>query len=302
MRLLVIVIFSSFLFSSAVSAQYKPANKRKQFYGNQRLQKPLYRWVTGDYAKHGIQFSFGPTYTFTQTGARDDEFQMDSNTTGLDTLIRFSQEAKSRIGLFAELGMVHITRKPRKIIQYFDWGIGFKLYGGRELTESKIYDNRDTLIGQVNGEGEFYNGYLYGRLSAHNVFQINPHLFIDNSIGVNLDYAVMVGDMTYDGFRVPKDEKFQEDLIGQLHYSLGFGIKPRVDKGFFFIPSIELPVLGIHEWNGGTPAIHWFSSQYYPAMFKLKFVWLFRKDPNRCPPVELNHIQKHQKWRLRKGK
>jgi hypothetical protein len=113
-------------------------------------------------------------------------------------------------------------------------------------------------------------------------------LFLDNAIGVNLDYALMIGNMAYDGYHVPVDEKFQGDIIGQLHYSLGLGIKPRKDKGFFFVPSIEVPVLGIHEWNGGTPAIHWFSSQYYPAMLRLKFVWLFKKDPNRCPPVETN--------------
>lgn len=288
MRNLVFLFFIGLFFSSGIYAQYTPKKKKKQHYGNQRLHKPLYRWVTGDYAKHGIQFSFGPTYTFTKNGAFDDEFRIDSKNSGVDTLIQFSREAKSRIGIFAELGMVHITRRPRKLIHYYDWGVGFKLYGGRELTESKVYDNRDTLIGQLDGEGKFYNGYLYGRFSAHNVFQINPHLFLDNGLGVNLDYAVMNGNMVYDGFHVPKDEQFQGDLMGQLHYSIGLGIKPRADKGFFFIPSIELPVMGIHEWNGGSPAIHWFSSKYYPAMLRLKFVWLFKRDPNRCPPVEIN--------------
>lgn len=302
MKVLLTVFLLVVFFSSGVSAQYKPPKKKKQFYGNQRLQKPLYRWVTGDYAKHGIQLSFGPSYTFTKIGAKEDEFRIVSESSGSDSLIRYAQEAKGKIGLFAEIGMVHITRKPRKIIQYFDWGLGFKLYGGREFTESKIYDDRDTLIGKLDGEGEFYNGYLFARLSAHNVFQINPHLFLDNGIGVNADYAIINGNTAYNGFNVPKNEKFQQDLLGQVHYSLGFGIKPRIDKGFFFIPSVELPVFGIHEWNGGTPAIHWFSSKYYPAMFKLKFVWLFKRDPNRCPPVELNATQKHQRWRLKKGK
>lgn len=299
MKILVTLFLLGIFLSSGVSAQYKPPKKKKQFYGNQRIQQPLFRWVTGDYAKHGIQFSFGPTYTFTEMGAKDDELRIASKNSGSDTLIRFSQEAKGRIGVFAEIGMVHITRKPRRIIHYYDWGLGFKLYGGREFTESKIYDDRDTLIGKLNGEGEFYNGYLFGRFSAHSVFQFNPHLFLDNGIGVNLDYAIMNGNTTYDGFRVPKNEKYQEDLIGQLHYSIGLGIKPKTDKGFFFIPSVEIPVLGIHEWNGGTPAIHWFSSQYYPAMFKLKFVWLFRKDPNRCPPVEINPMERQRLQRLK---
>ncbi|PWH85569.1 hypothetical protein [Brumimicrobium oceani] len=292
MRNLVFLFLIGLFFSTGIHAQYKPKKSKKQFYGNQRLQKPLYRWVTGDYAKHGIQFSFGPTYTFTSNKAREGEFRIESENLGADSIIRYSQEAKSRIGVFAELGMVHITRKPRKIIHYYDWGIGFKLYGGREASASKFYDNRDTLIGGIDGEGKFYNGYLYGRFSAHNVFQINPNFFLDNALGVNFDYAIMNGNMAYDGFRAPVEQKFQGDFLAQLHYSLGLGIKPRADKGFFFVPSVEIPFLGIHEWNGGSAAINWFSSKYHPAMLKLKFVWLFKRDPERCPPVEINVIDK----------
>src|SRR5690554_735623 len=288
MRVLKLLFLFTVVFSTCTYGQYTPKKKKKQHYGSQRLHQPIYRWITGDYNRHGVQLSFGPTYTFTKMGADEHEYRISSSIPSADTLIRFSREAKSRLGIFGEVGMVHITKRPRKLIHYYDWGVGFKLFGGRELSQSKIYDSRDTLIGNYNGEGKFYNGYLYGRFSAHSVYQINPHLFLDNALGVNLDYAVIVGNMAYDGYHVPVDEKFQGDLMGQLHYSIGLGIKPRVDKGFFFVPSIELPVLGIHEWNGGTPAIHWFSSQYYPAMLRLKFVWLFKKDPNRCPPVETN--------------
>lgn len=278
----IIMLFGVFCIGSA-HAQYKPKKSKKQFYGNQRLHKPLYRWVTGDYSRHGIQLSFGPTYTFTKPGAVEEEFQLNS-----DTLYRYSREAKGRIGFFAEIGMVHITKKPRKFIHYYDWGLGYKHIGGRELFQSGVYDFRDTLIGQVEGEGKFYNGYLYGRFSVHNVFQINPYLFLDNALGVNGDYALVGKNQAYEGFNDPSAQKFQGDIVAQLHYDLGIGIKPRVDKGFFIIPGIQLPVLGAYEWNNGSPAIHWFSSKYFPALFKLKLVWLFKKDPTRCPPVETN--------------
>ena len=283
MRLVVIIILLGAFSIGSSHAQYKPKNSKKQFYGNQRIQKPLYRWVTGDYARHGIQFSFGPTYTFTRPGEVQEEFQLNT-----DTLYRYSREAKGRIGFFAEIGMVHITKKPRKFIHYYDWGLGYKHLGGRELFTSGIYDDRDTLIGQVEGEGKFYNGYLFGRFSVHNVFQMNPHLFLDNAIGVNGDYALVGKNQTYDGYHDPSTQKFQGDIVVQLHYDLGIGIKPRVDKGFFLIPGVQMPVLGAYDWSGGTPAIHWFSSKYFPALFKLKLVWLFKKDPSRCPPVETN--------------
>src|SRR5690554_106666 len=140
--LLIVILLSNYSY-----AQYIPKNKKNQFYGNQRLHKPLYRWVTGDYNRHGIQLSFGPTYTFTKIGEENQELRIQSATPSQDTLILFSHEAKGRIGIFGEVGMVHITKRPRKLVHYYDWGIGFKLFGGRELSESEIYDNRDTLIG-----------------------------------------------------------------------------------------------------------------------------------------------------------
>jgi hypothetical protein len=283
MRLFVVILLLSVLNVETSQAQYKPKNSKKQFYGNQRISKPLYRWVTGDYSRHGIQFSFGPTYTLTNPRAIEDEIQLSQ-----DTLLRYSREAKGRVGFFAEIGMVHITKRPRKFIHYYDWGIGYKHIGGRELFSSGVYDDRDTLVGSVEGEGKFYNGYLFGRFSVHNVFQINPYLFLDNALGVNADYALVGKNQAYEGYNVPSTQKFQGDIVAQLHYDLGIGFKPRVDKGFFIIPGVQLPVLGAYEWSGGTPAIHWFSSKYFPALFKVKFVWLFKKNPNRCPPVETN--------------
>lgn len=283
MRIVVVILLFSLLFIDNAQAQYEPRNSKKQFYSNQRIHKPLYRWVTGDYRRHGIQFSFGPTYTFTSPGTTEEEYQLTQ-----DTLLRYTREAKGRVGFFAEIGMVHITKKPRKLIHYYDWGIGYKHIGGRELFSAGVYDDRDTLVGELEGEGKFYNGYLYGRFSVHSVFQMNPYLFLDNALGVNGDYALVGKNKSYDGYHEPSTQKFQGDIVAQLHYDLGIGIKPRVDKGFFIIPGVQMPILGAYEWSGGTPAIHWFSSKYFPALFKVKFVWLFKKDPTRCPPVETN--------------
>jgi len=267
--------------------QYVHKNKKKQFYGNQKLQQPLFKWVTGDYSRHGIQLSVGPTYTFTRLKPVEGELALNE-----DSLFRYSHEAKSRAGIFIELGMVHITKYPRKYIHYYDWGIGYKHFGGRELFESGLYDNRDTLVGNLSGEGAFYNGYLYGRFSVHNVYQLGPQTFLDNALGVNVDYLMVGGERSYEGSFLPQTQKFQGDLIGQLHYDLGFGFKPR--NGFFIIPGVQLPILGVYEWNNGSPSLHWFSSRYYPALFKVKFVWLFKRDPNRCPPVETNEMDRER--------
>ncbi|MFA5574952.1 MAG: hypothetical protein WC994_07855 [Brumimicrobium sp.] len=273
-------------------AQYAKARntKKKHYFKNQRLEKPLFRWVTGDYIRHGIQFSFGPTYTFTPLKGREAVFQ-DSTYTNITH--HAYRETKSRLGAFAEIGMIHITKHPRKYIHYYDWGIGFKLFGGGENTTVDSYQN-DNLIGTREGTGEFYLGYLYGRFDVHSVYQINPHLFLDNALGVNVDYAIIPGNTAYTGAVLTYDQHFQGDIVAQLHYSFGLGIKPWADKGFFMIPSVEIPVFGMYEWNRGTPELHWFSSKYFPAQLRLKFVWLFKKGPNWCPPVETNEMDRQR--------
>lgn len=279
--LALVAILSVFMFNvQAQRGQYNQKTSKKQFYGNQRLNEPLFKWVTGDHQRHGIQLSFGPTYTFTRINPREHTAIYN------DTVFNYSHDPKGNLGLFAEVGMVHITKRPRKYIQYYDWGVGYKQFSGREYTQAHVLDDRDSIIASMEGQGKFTNGHLFGRFSVHNVFQINPRTFLDNALGVNLDYSFMGRNTAYDGFHLPQTQLFQGEIMGQLHYDVGFGFKPR--NGFFVIPGVQLPILTAYEWNEGHPSIHWFSSKYYPVQFKLKLVWLLKKDPNRCPPVETN--------------
>lgn len=285
---LIVLLTFVFLHDTVMAqrAQFRKKDSKKQHYGNQRLREPLFRWVTGDYSRHGVQLSFGPTYTFTNINATEEQFLRN------DTNFVYTQDPKGQLGIFAEVGMVHITKRPRKFIQYYDWGLGYKQFSGRELTEVTMLDDQNSTIGNMSGEGRFTNGYLFGRFSVHNVFQIDPYTFLDNALGLNFDYAFMGMNQAYDGFHLPQSQDFQGQLMGQIHYDFGFGFKPR--DGFFVIPGVQLPIMGLHEWRGGSPSIHWFSSKYYPTQFKLKLVWLFKKDPNRCPPVETNEQDKER--------
>ena len=276
------ILLVSLFFISSLTAQYTPKNSKKQFYGNQRIHKPLYKWVTGDYSRHGLQLSVGPTFTFTSINGEESSFQRN------DTTFTHTVTPKSGAGFFIELGMVHITKKPRKYIHYYDWGIGYKRFTGKELTEIQLLDeSRDPAeLTVINGEGLLRNNHVHGRFSVHSVYQLNPVNFLDNALGVNLDYILSSSNKDYEGHYDPSSQYFQGNLFAQLHYSFGYGF--RVRGGTFIIPGIQLPLLGLHEWNGGTPSLHWFSSKYYPVLFKLKIVNLFPRNPDRCPAVETN--------------
>lgn len=283
---ILLIVFAIILGQNNLYSQrkYQPKTKKKQFYGNQRLQKPLFHWVTGDHSRHGLQLSFGPNYTFTSAKPNHEQIPIG------DSTFNYSHDPKGRLGGFVELGMVHITKRPRKLIHYYDWGIAYKHIGGREITNIDIYDDRDTLVESLSGDGEFYNGHISGRFSVHSVFQINPVTFLDNALGVNLDYSFLGRNKDYNGAFMPETQDFEGNIQGQIHYDFGFGFKVR--SGLFLIPGVQLPILTAYEWRNGNPSLHWFSSKYYPAHFKLKVVWLFKRDPDRCPPVETNEQDK----------
>lgn len=277
-----IILLLGLIFTSSLAAQYVPKNSRKQFYGNQRIHKPLYKWVTGDYSRHGIQLSFGPSGTFTSMNKETSTFSQN------DTTFTESLTTKSGVGFFVELGMVHITKKYRKYIHYYDWGISYKRFNGSEETTLILLDKtRDPAeLTTLLGEGTLRNNHVAGRLNVHSIFQLNPVNFFDNSLGINLDYILNSSNRDYQGYFNPSRQYFQGSFFAQLHYSLGYGF--RVRGGTFFIPQVRLPLIGLNEWNGGTSSLYWFSSKYYPVLFSLKIVNLIPRNPDRCPAVETN--------------
>lgn len=265
------------LFVLPVFGQKK--KKRSQYFTKQSYQYPLYKW-TGDYSRHGIQFNFGPTYLLTHGESPERDLA-----TSPDTSMTYTHNPSGRLGGFIEIGMVHIAKKRRKVIHYYDWGIGYKHFAGAEQTRLMVH--RLGATETFNGNGVFDMGYLYARFNVHNVWQINKDLFLDNALGFNVDYRLVgsvPGDNSrYDGAVLPQTQRFQQDLVAQLNYELGLGIKVR--DGFFIIPSIHTPIFGIAEWTGGNPSLMWYSSRYQPLLAKVKFVWLFKSKNNGCPPV-----------------
>lgn len=270
----------------AQRGQYNKKDSKKQFFNNSRIREPLFRWVTGDHTRHGIQVSLGPTYTFTRINPTEERISMG------DSIYAYEHNPKGRLGFFGELGMVHITKRYRKYIHYYDWAIGYKSFGGYESTTETAYNEHDSIVGTDFGQANFRNGHLSGRFSVHSVYQINPTLFLDNALGVNLDYSFTGRNKEYQGFVMPETQQFQQNFMAQLHYDIGVGFKAK--EGWFIIPGVQLPIITAYEWNNANPSIHWFSSKYYPVLFKVKFVGLFKKDPDRCPPVEINEQDKER--------
>jgi hypothetical protein len=271
------------LISGGISAQknLRPGSskKRSQVFGGAQ--------DFGNYQPRGLQFSFGPTYTL--TSRKNETIKPDSLYNG--QRFRYQQDPSGLLGLSLDIGMAHFPMKtprfkiagnPFRILSYWDWGLGVKLYGGKENTLLEYTDaTGKNVISSEAGEGKFYNTYASAHVTAHKIVYFkNPKIFIDNGLGVNFDYRIIQGSQKYEGVHFPENERFQKDAAVQLHYDLGFGIK--LKRGSYFIPSVSTPILGFYEWNGGTPAIKWFSSDYWPITVKAKFIFLFKQKSKGC--------------------
>lgn len=246
-------------------------------------------------SNHGIQFSLGPTYSFhnkpilgelmTSNGARGN----------------YSITPKSQLGIYAEFGMVHFPKwkgtpikalKKSRIIDYFDWGFGYAMYRGTEQTDITYKNAFGDVLSTSTGIGQFKNGYLYGRYSAHSllyfgkkkIVKVRKH-FIDNSLGLNVNYCISPGNTIYqDNFTsYMAPQVFQgyldQKVRVQFDYSLGVGI--RLNKAWMFVPSVTIPIVVVKDWYGFNANIHWYSSGYWPIQAQVKFIKLFEK-PNKC--------------------
>lgn len=274
MKQFLFFIICSFVINSLNAQRDLTPSKRKQAFGTRDFR---------ELKNYGMQISIGPTYMLTKP--KNEIFQ------GPDTAIRpfnYFFDPKGKIGIFAEVGMAHYpTKDPKpfkkfRILSYYDWGLGFKYFGGTEQTTIQNLSQDGSLINELTGKGEYHNGYAFGRFTAHHNFHISKQFFIDNGLGINLDYRVMTGNKNYQNTVLPTTQYFHKSFVSQLHYDLGFGI--RLQRGSYLIPGVQIPILGFYEWNHGNASLSWFSSKYRPILFKIKYIWLLekKKSKNGC--------------------
>lgn len=256
--------------TSALQAQaYKVKKKKKDFFGGAQDYRTLRNF--------GFQGQIGPTYTFTET---KNKFETVDDGIGRT---RFQLDPGGMLGVHAELGLAHFNLKKPKywfipMIHYYDYGVGFKLYSGQEATTVEALDNTGSPITSSTGKGTFQLGYVSLRASAHYLMYFKKgSRFLDNGFGFHGDYLVLDGKRSYPN-DVPMTQEFSPKLRVQMHYDLGFGI--RLKRGSYLIPGVQVPIVGLSPY--GHESIRWFSSKYYPALFKIKWIYLFEKKGNGC--------------------
>ena len=256
---------------------------------------------------YGIQFQLGPTHTITR-------LDKNNRTTPFDSINgQYTHNPHGLLGFYAEIGMAHFPKKRSKLslwlktvlVSYYDWGIGYKHIGGTETTTVDRLDAVGNIVGSEDYSGKFYNGHAYARFTLHKNINLGKQFFIDNGLGLNVDYKVVHGSAEYLGEVFPGRRSLYNPLVVQLHYSIGFGI--RLKRGSYLIPGVRTPIVGyqstssILAGNGkgpsprhafGNPAFQWFSSKYWPIYPHIKFIYLLEKKAKGCTPAETNDQDK----------
>jgi len=254
-----------------------------------------------DLRNYGPQISFGPTYLL--TSKRNETIAFGEPTRPSEYTI----DPKGSLGGYFDFGMAHFpTKTPRillfgkRIISYYDYGIGLKIFRGQEMTNIKNYDGSGNLLSETDGKGKFTNGYVSARFSFHKNFHIGSKYFIDNGLGMNMDYRIINGDQEYQKYQnfqgptVKTNQQFHSNFVAQLHYSLGLGI--RLKRGSYLIPGLQIPILGIYDFNKGNPGLRWYSSNYVPLLFTVKFIKILeKKKGNGCSNVGSEEDKKRNK-------
>lgn len=253
---------------------------RSDYFGERNAPKKIMKNKTDKVRPFGLQAQLGATTTLVNADAR--------NTKNDITPYGGNYEINplTRVGIYGEIGFVHMnmraTTARKKIIDYLDYGIGFKLFRGAEkITLSNIpYGN---ALENGSETSSFQLGNLHARFGVHKLQYLTKKkkLFIDHSLGINFDYRI-TERTNQSALSSNFPQKYSGNYALMLHYDVGLGI--RLGKGKYLVVGVQTPFVEFLGKPMGNPSFNWLSSSYYPFLIRVKYIHLFpaKKSKHAC--------------------
>jgi hypothetical protein len=272
MRLIFVLLYC--FFSIAAMAQME------------KQKRPLY--YEAEYRPKG--WFFAPGITFMAPSGHASNTTTLAPTASADTLHSGQFNARGRVGFYAEAGRHHFSKKVY-LIDHFDYGLHYKLLRGSETFDGLILNGN--LLNYSNS-GRYSRHYLGAFFNASNILRLGDNSWLHNSLGANIDYALL-GNTTYEGPITGMDQQFQNNLVAQLHYKLGFGWK--AGAGLYFMPTLETPILNVHTFDAGKSTLAFFSSRYRPILFSIRILFLDKSKGRSCenqPGAKIKELDKEK--------
>lgn len=253
-------------------SQYKQYRvKSKKTGGLADYLRPLNR--SGWYIAPGVTMT--PKLNFFKY---DPILEIDGNNGTLSTI---DLEQTSKLGLYLEGGRYKILRS-RGLIHYIDYGLAYKQLKG-EQSYGLSYDqiSPDTTTVSFH-EQSFSLHNATAHFNANHVIAKNRNFFIQNTLGVNIDYSFIRKTASDDpSIYATTYQNVPPRFGAQIHYKFGLGFK--FSELVYLIPMIETPILNAWKFEGGRSTLGFFNSRYRPVIISLRIVWLTKPD---CPRTE----------------
>lgn len=232
-------------------------------------------------------FYFAPGLTYTLTRFEDEEEEVFRNA---DTSYTALFDPDGALGLYLEAGWFVATADP-VILDYWDFGLAYKQLKGSEAFAGTLL--RGDSIGQLLGSGDFNDQHLTAHVNANKLVQTGDYQFVQFSLGANLDYRFGTSRSYAPDVAVLNRQGFPPELIGQVHMKVGYGF--RITQQLMIIPALETPVFSLQpDDDGRFGALRWFSSDYRPILFSVRFLFLRYPGGFKCVPVRNNEFEKHK--------
>lgn len=254
---------------------FVPGKSRSDYFGDRKAPKKIMKNKTDKVRPFGFQAQLGATTTLVNPDSKN--FTGNITPTGG----RFEINPKTRYGIIGEIGFVHMnmrsTTARHKIIDYIDYGIGFKLFRGAENITIEQGANKDVTT------SSFSLGDLSARFGVHKLQYLTKkkNIFIDHSLGINFDYQI-TKKSNYSEPTISFEQHYSDVKFLMLHYDVGLGF--RLAKGRYLTVGVQAPFVEFLDKPAGNPSFSWFSSKYYPFLIRIKYIHLFpaKKSGQAC--------------------
>ena len=252
------------------------ANGQKA-YKVQKKQKNNYEAYPNpfDFRPNGWLFDAGLTGTFPTTTNSSPIIIRDSNLT---------LGGQIRPGITLNVGRYQSLKKGHKLIKYIDYNLGYKMLWNNE-SQNITVNNQDVVhLNNLNNTAHYINA----NFNLNNLISFSDYLFLQNSLGINLDYRFA---HSLDGSGI-NEIKQPDAFILQGHYKLGFGIM--IDNNIALIPYVEIPVFNLSPNQQNLSQLDYFNQSYQSFIIGARLM-LFRLGQKECPKARGVGLDPNQK-------
>lgn len=256
---------------------FERKTSRSDYFGSRRAPKNIMKNKSDKVRPFGFQAQLGATTSLVHINQFNKKGTI---ATTMSPNANYEINPITQVGVMAELGLVHMNMRAAaarsRIIDYIDYGIGYKLWRGAE--EIYLRENSDDIT--IKNNFNYHN--LHARFGLHKLQYLTKkkNLFIDHSLGINFDYQIAEKRTDNMFSTVAFQQKFEKDFHLMIHYDVGLGI--RLAKGRYLVIGVQAPLMEFLNKKIANPTFNSFSSNYYPFMIRIKYFHLFPAKNNQA--------------------